>query len=170
MSKEPIKFLFSQNNKIGSKLISAVTREPGQRLEEVPSHFSILLWEWVVIESTMLWGVKPKLYTEFIENNKILSSFSPKSDGKQAAQIAKDIASLNHNARYDVAAALYLGVYELLNLYFDVAIPEKNKFDNSNEFFCNELFREFYGGEVSMKHPNALMREMVNDERFIRLS
>ena len=170
MSKEPIKFLFSNNHKIGSRIISGVTRDPGQLIEEVPSHFSILLWEWVIIESTMLYGLKPKLYTEFLEHNKVLASFSPKSDGKNAAQVAKELASRNHNATYDVAAALYLGFYELLNLYFDVRIPEKNKFDNSNEFFCNELFREFYGGEVSMKHPNALMNEMKIDERFIRLS
>lgn len=170
MSKEPIKFLFTNNKKIGSIIISSVTREPEQLIEEVPSHFSILLWEWVIIESTMLYGLKPKLYSEFLEHNKILASFSPKSDNKNAAQIAKDLASRNHNATYDIAAALYLGFYELLNLYFGVALPEKNKFDNSNEFFCNELFREFYGGEVSMKHPNALMREMKSDERFIRLS
>lgn len=170
VTREPIKFLFTNNTKIGSKIISHVTREPGQRAIEVPSHFSILLWEWLVIESTMLWGLKPKLYAEFIEHNTVLASFTPHDDSKKAAQIAKELASRNHNARYDFAAALYMGWFELLNLYFGVRIPEKNRFDNSNEFFCNELFREFYGGDVSMKHPNSLMREMMNDERFIRLS
>lgn len=170
MTKQPIQFLFTNNSKIGSKIISHVTREPEQRVCEAPSHFSILLWDWLIIESTMLWGVKPKLYTEFLEHNNLLASFMPHDDSKKAAQIAKDVASRNHNAKYDFKAALYMGWHEFLNLYFKTPIPEKNKFDNSNEFFCNELFREFYGGDVSMKHPNALMREMMNDERFIRLS
>lgn len=167
MSKSPIQFLFTNSNKIGSKIISGVTREPEQKMNEVPSHFSILLWEWIVIESTLLWGVKPKLYSEFMEHNRILAVFSTVGNAKDSAQIAKDFASKNHNARYDIAAALYLGFYELLNLYFGVRIPDKNRFDKSNEFFCNELFRAFYGGEVSMKHPNSLMREMMNDERFV---
>lgn len=170
MNKQPIQFIYSSNNKIGSKLIRFATREKDQLLCEVPSHFSILIWEWIIIESTVLYGVEPKLYAKFKDHNKIIAAFAPKYDQKTATDIAKRVAESNRNASYDLAAALYLGVYEILNYYFGVAIPEKNRFDNSKDFFCNEIYRDLYGGDVSMKHPNALLKEMKNDERLLRLA
>jgi hypothetical protein len=170
MMKDPIRFVFSNNSKCGSKLISYVTAEPNQQIIEVPSHFSIVLWQWVVIESTMLRGVEPKLFAKFKDHNHIIAEFAPKDSGREAADLAKKIAESNRNAAYDIHAALYLGVHELLNRWFGTPIPAKNRFDNAKEFFCNELFREWYGGDVSMKHPNALLHEMKNDEDFIRLA
>lgn len=170
MSKNPIQFIYSNNGKCGSKFIRWVTRDKDQPIADVPSHFSILIWEWIVIESTMLYGIEPKLYAKFKDHNRIVAAFAPKADQKSATAIAKSVAEKNRDAKYDFAAAAYMGYYELLNYYLGIDIPVKNKFDNANEFFCNEIYRDLYGGDVSMKHPNALLNEMKNDERFIRLA
>jgi hypothetical protein len=170
MTKQPIQFIYSNNELCGSRLISYATKEPWQIRRDVPSHFSILVWEWVIIESTMLYGIEPKLFAKFKDHNKIIAAFAPKEDQKSATAIAKASAEKNRDAKYDFAAALYLGVHELMNLWFKTPIPAKNRFDNSKEFFCNEIYRDLYGGDVSMKHPNALMQEMMKDERLLRLA
>ena len=169
MKKEPIQFVYTNNGKWGSRTISWATREKGQRICETPSHFSILIWEWIIIESTLLYGVKPKLWSTFKDQNRILARFAPKDDKKTAANLAKANADRIRKAGYDYAAALYMGFYEVLNYYFDVEIPKENKFNSDEDFFCNEIYADQYGGDVSMKHPNSLMLKMLNDEKLKRL-
>lgn len=167
--KAPIQYIYSNNAKCGSKLISWACRDHGQRVIETPSHFSILVYEWLVIESTMLYGIKPKLFAVFKDHNRILARFAPKEGQHHAVEIAKAMAANNRYANYDFAAALYLGVYSAMRYHFGTKLPAKNKFDNSNEFFCNEIYRDLYGGDVSMKHPNWLMKDMMKDERLLRI-
>lgn len=168
--KEPVSFLYTNNSKCGSRLISWATRDHGQRTEDTPSHFSILLFDWIVIESTLARGVEPKLYSKFKEQNKLIAKFVPTADKRDAAKIAKKVADDNNNAGYDFLGALYLGWHSLMRFYFDRKIPKVNKFENADLFFCNEIYKDLYGGDVSMKHPNWLMKDMMKDERLLRLA
>ena len=51
----------------------------------------------------------------------------------------------------------------------DISSLATNKFDNAKEFFCNEIYRDIYGGDVSMKHPNWLLNDMNKDENLLRV-
>ena len=167
--KEPVSFLYSNNKKCGSKLISWATRDHGQSLQETPSHFSILLYDWLVIESTLAFGLEPKLYSKFKDHNNIIAQFAPKDGKRDAALIAKKTADKNRNANYDFAGALFLGWHAIMRFHFDKPLPKVNRFDSAKDFFCNEIYADLYGGDVSMKHPNWLMKDMMKDDRLIRL-
>jgi len=167
--KAPIQFIYSNNKKIGSRIISFACRDHGQLASETPSHFSILIYEWIIIESTMARGVAPKLFSTFMDTNKIIAIFEPKTDSKGVVALAKRVADNIRKARYDFLAALYVGWRSLLRYYCDKKIPATNKFDNAKEFFCNEIYRDIYGGDVSMKHPNWLLNDMNKDENLLRV-
>jgi hypothetical protein len=168
--KEPISFLYTNNKRCGSKLISWATRDHGQLVSETPSHFSILLYDWLVIESTIAYGLAPKLFAKFKEHNTIIAQFAPKTDKKRAVEIAKNMANRNHSAKYDYAGALYLGWHAMMRFNFKRPLPKTNRFDSAKDFFCNEIYKDLYGGDVSMKHPNWLMKDMMKDERLLRLA
>lgn len=166
---EPVQFVYSNNKLIGSKIISWSCRDHGQLVDETPSHFSILLWDWIIIESTMLYGVRPKLYSTFKDHNKILARFVPKENSHTVFNVAKDMANSARNYKYDFLGAIYVGWCSVRRFYFNKKIPATNKYQNARKVFCNEIYGLMYGGDVSMKHPNWLMKDMMKDDKLIRL-
>ena len=163
----PIQFVYTNNDLIGSKIISYATKLEGQDRIEVPSHFSIVVYEWLVIESTLTTGVRFDHITKFKERNRILKVFSPESDAKEYFKRAKEMTYKIYKKRYDFLGAIYLGIFQLLNTHFGIKMPKKNRFDSGKRFFCNELYSFITGEEMSMTHPNDLMIEMDNNENFI---
>ena len=163
-----IKFIYSNNNKIGSRIISGATRMPGDKLSDVPSHFSVLVWDWIVIESTLTKGFYIKPYVTFEKQNKILKVIKPinASFSKDLARKIKDIANKRMGSKYDFRGAIYIGFRQLLNTCFGFRMPKENKWDRKNRYFCNEVFGLLFNEDMSMDHPNSLMRKMSKDSRF----
>ena len=169
MMADPIKFLYTKNSKIGSKLIRFASKYRGQKIDDVPSHFSILIYEWLVIESTLGAGVKIGFIGDFLPKHDVLACFRPKNNQREYFQRTKSMTSRIYNKSYDFMGAIYLGFFQMLNTHFGVKMPERNKFDSANRYFCNELYGYISGKDMSMEHPNSLMLEMERNEKFTRV-
>ena len=71
-------------------------------------------------------------------------------------------------AKYDFLAVLFFAYRILLNKLFGFKIPDKNKWEKKNRWFCNELFELEFGQDLSMKTPNDLMFMLDNHSVFDR--
>lgn len=71
------------------------------------------------------------------------------------------------NRKYDWAAILYFIWRIFLKYAFKRPIPDKNKWESENAWFCNEILEIDLKQDLSMKSPNDLMLMLEQDERFI---
>ena len=162
-----IRFVFTRNNLIGSKSISWGTKEEWQKLEETPSHFSIVLGDYLVIESTLKTGVRLNYLKTFKKKNKIVSSLKPVNSVRAYANKAEKVLERTHGKDYDLLAILYFSYRVILKKLFKLPFPRQNKFNSASKFFCNELYSFIEGRDLSMESPNSLMLRMLESGLFI---
>lgn len=163
---DPIKFVYTKNKRIGSKIIRFFTRMNGQSTSEIPSHFSIMVYDWLIIESTLSSGVKVGFASEFLPKHEVVACFRPMNNQREYFLKAKKMTGKIYSGKYDFMGAIYLGLMQMLNTLFGMKMPKNNKFESGNRYFCNELYSFISNKNVSMEHPNSLMLEMKRNERF----
>ncbi len=142
-----VNILFTASNAIGSHIIRGVTKES---LSHVGIHIND-----VVIDSTILHGVRLQPYTEFISNKtKVIS-------------IPWDISGVhlwNLNCKvgqsYDKLGLLYLGLR-----YVIPALPKKNLWQTTGMFLCTEFVTDILEGkEDSMITPYKLYLKLIGSK------
>lgn len=139
-----LEILFVKSNKIGSKIIRAVTSEP-------VSHCAIK-FEDLVFHSTMINGVHVDFYKDFIDTHEILFNI----------KIGSDLAKLSNikHSRYDYFGILYLGLKLLLGK-IGIKLPKKNLWQSTGMYMCTEFISEIVNDkEDSMITPYKLYKKL----------
>jgi hypothetical protein len=70
------------------------------------------------------------------------------------------------HAQYDRLGVLYFAWRIFLKWFLGKPIPDKNKWESENKWFCNELFEIIFDKDLSMKTPNDLMWMLLEHEDF----
>lgn len=153
-----VHYLFSKNNKIGSKIIANQTNHLADKPET--SHISIMVHNRWIFESTLSTGVRVIPFVEWIKINEIVDIIPCEKETREYSEI-KSIYKEIQNKKYDYAGILYLGFYIALNRYFGIKIPKKNKLQSDNKYFCCEAVEKLTGlGPTSMKTPIEILAEL----------
>lgn len=166
-----IKYLFTNNELAGSKLIRWGTKRNGQKIDDVPSHFGILFWDRIVLHSNFANGVHIEPYYFFKKKNKTVRAFENcvcKLSQIEATLMFDQLTRKAWGAKYDLLAILFFAYSIILNKLFGLPIPDKNKWEVKKRWFCNELFELEFGQDLSMKSPNDLMGMLDSHDAFDR--
>lgn len=158
--KVKVHYLFSRNEKIGSKLISWGTAHLEPSVYNTPSHIAILVNNRWVHESTLDSGVRVISYEKWLEINEEVEKIAcikETREYKEIKQIFKEIKDKD----YDYFGVSYMGIHVASNKYFNTEIPETNKWENPDKYFCCEAVEKLTGiSSSSMKAPVQMMVEL----------
>lgn len=155
-----IHILFSRNKKIGSKLISYAAKYEKLNLENYPSHVAILINEKWIFESTFNTGVRIVPYNKWQEINEEL--YRVKYSGLLDNQTVLQTAANMWGKKYDWCGILYFLFCYLNLIIFKRELPDINKWQNCNKYFCTEYISILYNKDFSMKSP-AKIYTMLRD-------
>jgi len=164
-----IKYLFTRNDLIGSKLISGVTKRDYQKTSDTPSHFAILFNDRWVLHSNFANGVHIEPYYFFKKRNQVITSLRDTTCKMCAIECQLLFDQLTRKAyglKYDWPAILYFAYRIILRWIFKLPIPDKNKWEAEDKWFCNEIFELVIGRDISMQTPNDLMMILLEHPNF----
>ncbi len=152
--KVSVTYIFSKNNKIGSKIIRWATSHLKTQNYDTPSHAAILVNHRWVHESTLESGVRVVSIDEWSKQNVIVCSISCPVE-RDYEEIKKYFGVIR-NKKYDWLGVIYLGFYILLSRYFGIKIPDKNKWQSDNKYFCTEVIGYMINEDFDMKSPTEV--------------
>lgn len=164
MKKVKIHYLFSKNNKIGSRAISFCTRKlTDVPHDQVPSHVAILVNNRWVYESTFDSGIRVISYEKWLQiNQEVYKVKSPKEfEYKEIKNKFKEVKA----KKYDWLGAIYFGLHIIKNSIFKTPIPEKNKWASKDRYFCSEVLGHLLDEDFSMESPVQIMEDTVEYEK-----
>ena len=153
-----IHYLFSKNDKIGSKIIRWGTRHLEPSLCngcEVPSHVAILVNERWVFESTLETGVRRIEYKKWLEINTEVAKY--KCQTPRTLESVIDYFRSIKGKKYDFIGLCYFAIRIGLNKFFGTPIPEKNKWNKEDRYFCCEVMGEMLELDYEMVAPVEVM-------------
>jgi len=163
-----ISYLFSRNEKIGSKLIAGASGLLVKDLEKVPSHVAILLEfegvsESFVIESVLEAGVRIIPFSVWLEKNELCYRISC---GKERTldEIFKVVNSI-WGKKYDWRGILFFSLCFIKHLLFKTPFPKENAWQRDDYYFCSEAAGKISGYE---KTGMATPAKMCSD--FLKMS
>ena len=160
--KVKVHYLFSRNKKIGSRLIAWGTKHLTS-IKTTPSHIAILVNERWVHESTLETGVRVISYKKWKEINEEVEKVPCIHKYRDYDEIKKIYQSIK-DKKYDWSGVIYLGIFLALNKIFGVKIPEKNKWEKPNRYFCCEAVEKMTDlGPASMKAPVQILHEWTDN-------
>jgi hypothetical protein len=161
-------YLFSRNEKIGSKLISWASGLLVKDLEKVPSHVAILLEfegisEQFVIESVLESGVRIIPLSVWLQRNELCYKIFC---GKERTldDIFKIVNSI-WGKKYDWLGISFFALCFIKHLLFKTPFPKENAWQQEDHFFCSEAAGKISGYE---KTGMATPAKMCSD--FIKLA
>ena len=157
--KVTIDYLFSKNNKIGSRLIRWGTAHLAPEIDysNVPSHVAILINNRWVFESTLSSGVRVIVYSKWLEINEEVSKIPYQHKEVEYKHIKKIFKDINQK-KYDWAGVSYLGLQLGKNKFLNLEISRINKWENKDRYFCSEAVATLIGMENhSMKAPVQML-------------
>lgn len=164
-----IKYIFTRNDLIGSRLISGATKHKKQLGEETPSHFAILVDNTWCIHSNFANGVHIEPFYYFKRKNDTIRAFH-KRDCKlsriECRLLVDQIIEKAYGAKYDFLAIAFFTWRIFLRWAFNKPIPDKNKWEVKDKWFCNEILEFELGEDLSMKTPNDLMLMLETSDNF----
>lgn len=157
--KVKIHYLFSKNEKFGSKFISWGTKHLSDR-PTIPSHIAVLVKNRWVIEATFDKGVRIIPFKDWLKVNKVVASI-PNSTGKIDFKIVKKVFKDIKEKAYDWLGVAYFGYRVALNKFFRLDIPKTNKWQSFDRYFCCEAVAKLLDlGDFSMKAPVQILDEI----------
>lgn len=155
-------YLFSNNKKIGSKLISWGTSFLVPKMSSVPSHIALLINDKYVFESTMAQGVRVVFYKDWLSINNEVAKIQCKKD--RTFEEIKSILKPLKNKSYDYLGVVYFGWRVFLNMLFKLKMPKINKLQSDKKYFCSEAVSTITGIDSQMLSPVELMLELKKFE------
>ena len=157
-------YLFSRNQKIGSRLIAWASGLLVKDLQKVPSHMAILIeqegFEPLVFESTLDSNVRILPYNNWLKiNEECYKIECPKE--RTSSEIFKKIKDL-WGKKYDWPGIAYFALCFIRHILFKVDFPKDNAWQSDNKYFCNELGGEIAGyGKYSMVTPAKMCSDFL---------
>lgn len=131
-----MKLLWTKSTKPLSVFIRALTGNDC-------SHFSFVLYENsvgpIVFESNLL-GTHPSFLQTSMKSHTVVHEKEIKLSQEMEDKIMDKIISQYDSKPYDFGGALYLGYRSLLKRWFNLPIPEVNKWAKDGTYFCDELY------------------------------
>ena len=155
--KVTVHYLFSRNDKIGSRVISWATAHL-EDIKDTPSHTALLINNRWVHESTLETGVRVISYEKWKKINTEVCKIE--SSVKRSYPIIKDMYRELRDRKYDWKGVIYQGIYIVLNKFLDKEIPEDNLMEDPEKYFCCEVVGRLTNIDYSMKAPVQLMVEL----------
>lgn len=158
MKPVKVEYIFSRNEKIGSKVIRWGTQHLTSIPPHlVPSHVAILVNERWVLESTLNKGVQVDTYERWKARNVQVGRFESArrwefSELKERFKPLKDKC-------YDWPGVLYFAWRVGLNLLLGLEIGSSNPWESEDRFFCSEVVGSMLGIDYSMISPVQIMYE-----------
>lgn len=147
-------YLFSRNQKVGSKLIAWASGLLVKDLEKVPSHMAILIRldnckETLVFESVLNGGVRIIPYSVWKTHNELCYKIKCSS----TLDLNKIFVYVNEmwGKKYDWPGIAFFAKSFLMHWLFKKEFPQENAWQSDDKFFCNEL-----GGKIA-EYPNYSM-------------
>lgn len=156
---------------MGSKIISYFTRKEWQKRKDTPSHTAILFFDKIVFHSNMGKGVHVEPFVTFKKKNKIINSLKKTNREltyAKAWELFETYAIKTWGSEYDKMGILYFAWRQFLNYFFKVDMPKHNKWEDPDDWFCDELLEEELDRDISMTSPNELMMQMEANPHFVR--
>jgi hypothetical protein len=159
-------YLFSRNQKIGSRLISwgsSLFKEHITNLEpdKVPSHVAVLIDETYVIESTMTTGVRVIPYNKWQEKNEELYKIPCIQNKRLLVEKTKMVLFEVWGKKYDYVGIIYFTYCMIKHLVFKSCLPDKNKFERENYYFCTEFAARIGNYNYSMTTPAKMCNDFL---------
>lgn len=159
--KVTVDYLFSKNKKIGSRFISWGTKHLS-KTAVTPSHVATLINERWVFESTLDSGIRVINYKKWLDLNEEVAKIPCTRRVREYSEI-KAIYQSVRDKKYDWLGVTYFGCRLFLNKYFGCSMPEVNKWESADKYFCSEAVGIITGqGKYSMKAPVQLLDEFTN--------
>lgn len=157
-------YLFSRNQKIGSKTIAWASSLLVKDLERVPSHMAILIHpennEPLVFESTLETGVRIIPYNNWLQfNEECYKILCPKI--RTSEEIYDNVYSL-WGKKYDWGGIGFFAISFIKHFFFKSTFPKKNLWQKESKYFCNELGGKIVGyGNYSMVTPAKMCSDLL---------
>jgi hypothetical protein len=160
-----IRYIFSRNQKCGSKLISWAGGLLIKDLEKVPSHGCILIEfadssEGIIFESTLDGGVRLVPFSAWLTHNEVCYMITPKEQPDKNKVLS--IISRLWGKKYDYPGILYFALCFVGFVLFKKSFPNTNKWSRDDKYFCLEAMFEICEYEHSgMATPAKMCSDLL---------
>lgn len=164
-----IKYLFTNNKLIGSKVIGWGTKYDFQKTEEAPSHAAIMFLDRWVFHANFANGCHFEPYYSFKKKNTVIASLRNKKckiSRVECTLFQDQLIKKVYGAKYDFRAIGFFIWRIILKKLFGWPIPDKNKWEVEDKWFCNEIYELKLGYDCSMKTPNDIMWALLEHPDF----
>jgi hypothetical protein len=148
-------------------LIRFFTKEKNQEFDDVPSHFSLLFKNGIILEARFT-GVKITHISHFLKKNDIILTLFkndiPNTYEKSDELLAKSIDRY-YRKNYDYLAFFYYFYFILKNKIFKTKIPNMINFNSKDRFYCSELIAVI---DIEVKHftPNSQLLILLEKSNY----
>ena len=158
-------YLFSRNQKYGSKLISWASGLLVKDLEKIPSHVAILLQfdgikEAFVAESVLEAGVRLMPLSVWLSKNELCYKISC----NQIKSVDEVFAILNTiwGKKYDWLGISFFALCFIRHLLFKSTFPKINSWQREERFFCSEAAGKLSGyDKTGMATPAKMCSDFL---------
>lgn len=160
-------YIFSKNDKIGSKIISYFSGLLVKDLYKVPSHVGLLIEfsdskQKFVIESVVSSGVRLVPYKSWLKINE--ECYVIQTQNLQTSEVFSTLVEV-WNKKYDWFGLIYFSLNFLAHVLFKTPFSKTNKWSSSKRFFCTELVGKLEGyNKHSMTTPAKMCLDFLNEE------
>lgn len=149
-----------------SHTIRFLTRYPGQKYSEVPSHFCVLFNNGIIMEATFS-GVRIDHIHWFEKRNNILKIFVKEDLGQDNSTsnyyLARYIEKY-YKKKYDFKALFVYFLYIMRRYLFQKELPDK-EYGSRERFYCSELI-SLIDPDVRNLTPNDQMLTLERMENY----
>lgn len=160
-----LSYLFSRNNKIGSKLIAWASGLLITELDKVPSHMALLieiegLPDGLVLESVLEAGVRIVPYQKWLEINE--ECYKIACPNTRTIQEIFDSIHEYWGKKYDWPGIAFFALCFVAHLLLKIPFPKDNAWQSDDKYFCNELGGELAGyKKYSMVTPAKMCLDFL---------
>jgi len=159
-------YVFSRNKKIGSKIISwssSLLKNDVKNLDinKIPSHVAVLIDDCIVIESTLTTGVRIIPYNKWLEINEELYKIKCIQSSQHLNSKKKELLFEMWGKKYDWFGILYFAKCIFLHYFFGKKLPNENKWERENYFFCTEFAARLTNYNYSMTTPAKMCNDFL---------
>lgn len=165
MKIKKLEYIFSVSSKPGSKTISWGTKHQNTSSLPTPSHVSLLVNNWLILESTLTSGVRiiPLEAWKKSGNTIIYSVKCIKK--REWEDLIKSVFKL-YGRKYDYLGILYFSYRIILQKFLNIPLPTKNKLESPNKYFCVELIEQVTKEDYEMTSPVQLMLSLAKNLEY----
>lgn len=156
-----IQYVFSRNKKCGSRLIAWAsslfsTHIPNLK-NGIPSHVAVLLDEKLVVEAVLTSGIRIVPFKKWSSFNEELYRI----DRTKKAECINCLLNEMWGKKYDWLGIIYFAYSIIKYLIFKSELPNVNKWERENYFFCTEFAARLDGYNYSMTTPAKMCNDLL---------